>query len=83
MLSIATTRVEPGSTPGIGITITEHFFFGFFVFCGMFVAFRKVPSHSCSSGAGNFFLYLLLLHTYLQILGFGDYILHHQVRQCR
>lgn len=29
-------RVEPGSTPGIGITITEHFFFDFFVFCAMF-----------------------------------------------
>lgn len=39
MLSLAMIRVEPGSTPGIGITITEHFFFGFFVFCGMFFRF--------------------------------------------
>lgn len=34
MLSLAMIRVEPGSTPGIGITIAEHFFLGFFVFCG-------------------------------------------------
>lgn len=29
MLSLATIRVEPGSTPGIGITISEQSFFGF------------------------------------------------------
>lgn len=30
MLSLAMIRVEPGSTPGIGITITDYFFFGLF-----------------------------------------------------
>lgn len=64
MLSLAMIRVEPGSTPGIGITITENFFF---VFCGMFFRFLQgefVACHSCSSsGAGKIFdTYLLLLH---------------------
>lgn len=36
MLSLAMIRVEPGSTPGIGITITEPFFFAF---CAMFFRF--------------------------------------------
>lgn len=76
MLSLAMIRVEPGSTPGIGITITEPFFFGFFVFCGMFVAFRK---GNCSSGVGSLFRYCYSRY----VLGFGVYILHHQVRQSR
>lgn len=44
MLSLAMIRVEPGSTPGIGITITEQFFF---VFCVMFFCFfaRENWSH--------------------------------------
>lgn len=76
MLSLAIIRVEPGSTPGIGITITEYFLFASFVFCGMFVAFRKVPSHSCSSGAGNFFYtYCYYIHTYRYlVLGTTYYI---------
>lgn len=93
MRSLAMVRVEPGSTPGIGITIIENLFFGLFrllwdvfllfafsslcdVFC--FLQGELVACHSCSSrGVGR-----ILRSTLLQILGFGDYILH-QARQCR
>lgn len=80
MLSLAMIRVEPGSTPGIGITIIENLFFGLFrllwdVFC--FLQGELVACHSCCSGAGR-----ILRSTLLQILGYGDYILH-QVRQSR
>lgn len=76
-------RVEPGSTPGIGITITEYFFFGFFRLlrekCFAFLQGELVACYCCSSsGAGR-----ILRSTLLQILGLGDYILLHQVRQCR
>lgn len=68
-------RVEPGSTPGIGITITEHFFF---VFCAMFVAFcffaRGIGRMSLLQQRCWKKFSILLLHTYIQILGFGDYL---------
>lgn len=84
MLSLAMIRVEPGSTPGIGITISEYFFF---VFCAMFFAFRKGNwSHvilQTSSGVENLCDTYCYYIPYLQILGFGDYILLHQVRQSR
>lgn len=98
MLSLAMIRVEPGSTPGIGITIIEISFLGFFVFCGMFFcfllfrlcamffAFRKGnSSHVILAAAAvlEIFFDIATYLTLLQILGFGDYILHHQVRQSR
>lgn len=64
MLSLAMIRVEPGSTPGIGITITEHFFF---VFCAMFFCFfargELVACHLAAAAVLKFFS-ILLLHTY-------------------
>lgn len=42
MLSLAMIRVEPGSTPGIGITITENTFFGLSrLLCDVVFAFCK------------------------------------------
>lgn len=67
MLSVAMIRVEPGSTPGIGITISEISFLPFSSFVGCLLLFARGIGRmsSCSSsGAGNFFYtYLLLLHT--------------------
>lgn len=76
-------RVEPGSTPGIGITIFEHFFFGLFrLLLWDVCCFLQEELVVCSSGAGkNFDTYCYYM--YLQILGFGGYILLHQLRQCR
>lgn len=70
MLSLAMIRVEPGSTPGIGITICEQFVFGFFVFCGRSVLlFCNGELVACSSGVEIFFD---IATTYLQILGLGN-----------
>lgn len=67
---------DPGRT-GFDSRYRNHdhslFLFAFFVFCGMFVAFRKVPSHSCSSGVGDFFYtYCYYIHTYLRYLVLGS-----------
>lgn len=83
MLSLAMIRVEPGSTPGIGITTLEHFFF---VFCGMCFCFSQGELVACHFAAaavleGFYDLPCYLTDTWL--LGYGDYILHHQVRQSR
>lgn len=49
MLSLAMIRVEPGSTPGIGITICEVSFLPFSSFVGCFFAFCKVNwSHAAA-----------------------------------
>lgn len=61
-------RVEPGSTPGIGNTITEHFFF---VFYAMFFCLLQGELVGCSSGV-EFFFDIATTYMYLQILGFGD-----------
>lgn len=79
MLSVAMIRVEPGSTPGIGITISDISFLAFSSFVGCLLLFAR--------GIGRmqqrcWKIFSILLPTLLQILGFGDYILH-QVRQCR
>lgn len=79
MLSLAMIRVEPGSTPGIGITITEHFFLIFRLLWDVFARGELVACHFAAAAVLEGFYDLPLL----QILGFGGYILLHQARQCR